>query len=101
MVSLYILNPAHKLRFLSKLILKGSKRILRDISTSSTPTLTPSLDEGAEQTKRTTINVLNLIKTGLDHVPQEGLTRDADYYKDDSEDGFCVFRVESTLFKVA
>lgn len=101
MVSLYVLNPAHKLRFLSKLILKGSKRILKDVSTSSTSSLALPLDGEVKQTKRTKINVLNLIKSNLDHVPQEGLTRDPDYYKDDSEDGFCVFRVESTLFKVA
>ena len=46
------------------------------------------------------INVLDLIKTDLPPVPRGGLTRSAEYYRDESEGGFVVFRVEDTLFKV-
>jgi hypothetical protein len=46
------------------------------------------------------INVLDLIKKDLPPIPRGGLTRSAEYYRDESEGGFVVFRVGDTLFKV-
>ncbi|PPQ68377.1 hypothetical protein CVT24_004797 [Panaeolus cyanescens] len=45
-------------------------------------------------------NPLDLININLPHVPETGLTHDDEYYKDESDTGFCIFRVENTLFKV-
>ncbi|KAF9485785.1 hypothetical protein BDN70DRAFT_458207 [Pholiota conissans] len=102
MVSFYIINPSHKLHFLSRLMLKGSKRILKGINTSSvaTPSIAPSQDEEVKQRKRSKTNASSFIKSDLNSVPLEGFVRDPDYFQEDSEAGFCVFRVENTLFKV-
>src|SRR5436853_95653 len=99
MVNLYIVNPAHKLRFVSRLILRGTKRILRNFTAPSSVSKTPAEVE-VEEERSPKVNVLNLIKTDLRPVPRGGLTRNAEYYRDESEGGFCVFRLEDTLFKV-
>jgi len=58
-------------------------------------------DDVVEPEKRPSkINVLDLIKKDLPPIPPGGLTRSAEYYRDESEGGFVVFRVEDTLFKV-
>ncbi|KAF8885681.1 hypothetical protein CPB84DRAFT_1685331 [Gymnopilus junonius] len=98
MVHLYILNPAHKLHFMSRLFLKGSKRILKQVNASP---INPGISQAQEgPAKRSKVNVLDLIKADLPSVPQSALTRDTNYYKDESGGGFCIFRVENTLFKV-
>ncbi|KJA23295.1 hypothetical protein HYPSUDRAFT_40127 [Hypholoma sublateritium FD-334 SS-4] len=101
MVSLVVLNPAHKLRFLSKLILKGSSRMLKGIDTSVTPFCTPPLaEEFAKPEKFPKTNASPLVKLDLSHIPEGGLTLDTEYYKPDYEGGLCTFRVENTLFRV-
>ncbi|KAF8157976.1 hypothetical protein B0H34DRAFT_706993 [Crassisporium funariophilum] len=96
MVNLYILNPAHKLRFLSKLFLSTSKRAWKDVAP---PTSTLPQDD-VPPTPPPKANVSHLIKSNMRGAPQADLIRDTEYYKDESEGGFCVFRVEDTLFKV-
>ena len=48
------------------------------------------------------LKVFDLVDTNTNsrYVPQGGLFRDVEYYKDEGEAGLCVFRVEDTLFKV-
>ncbi|CAA7262903.1 unnamed protein product [Cyclocybe aegerita] len=94
MVNFYVFNPAQKLRFLSGIIYKGSKRLLRNIRAQQPAT---PVDEQPRPIK---FNIHDLIKTDLRHAAQGVLKRDREFYKDDSESGFCVFRVEDTLFKV-
>ncbi|KAJ3504902.1 hypothetical protein NLJ89_g7701 [Agrocybe chaxingu] len=94
MVNFYVFNPAQKLRFLSGIIYKGSKRLLRN--TRAQQPATPVV----EQPRPPKFNIYNLLKTNLRHAAQGDLKRDREFYKDDSESGFCVFRVEDTLFKV-
>lgn len=98
MASLY---PTSKLRFLSALVLKASRRILKNIS-PQTPRI-PDLDaERSRSQARFNLKVFDLVDTDLRHVhhPQGRLFRDMEYYKDEREAGLCVFRVENTLFKV-
>jgi hypothetical protein len=47
------------------------------------------------------LKVFDLVDTNSRYVPQGGLFRDIEYYKDEREAGLCVFRVEDTLFKVS
>ena len=94
MVHLNIFGPARKLLFVSKLILKASKRILSHAGASSLP-----IPDTSQMTPGT-VNVSHLIEEPVFNVPKEGLIYDREYYKPDSEGGFCIFRVENTLFKV-
>ena len=94
MVHLNVFSPVRKLQFMSKFILRASKRMLKHAGASSLPIpdtshITPS-----------TVNVSYLIKEDLFNGPQEGLAHDIKYYESDSEGGFCIFRAEDTLFKV-
>ena len=101
MVSLVVLNPAHKLRLLSKLILKGSSRMLKGTDTSMTSFCTPPLAEDfSKQKKVSKNNASQLVKSDISHVPEECLSLDTEYYKPESEGGLCTFRVENTLFRV-
>ncbi|KAH9480688.1 hypothetical protein JR316_0007288 [Psilocybe cubensis] len=104
MVHLYVLNPTQKLRFVSRLILKGSKRILKQVNKQDTSSRASSSSSSSvtdvEAKRRQKISIYDLIKDDLPSVPEGGLTRNAKYYMDESEGGFCVFRVENTLFKV-
>ena len=92
MVHLDIFSPARKLFFMSKLILRASKRILPHASGASSL----SIPDTSQVTSR---NISYLIKEDLFNAPQ-GLIHDKKYYEHDSEGGFCIFRVENTLFKV-
>lgn len=95
MVHLNIFRPARKLLFMSKLVFRASKRILKLApGASSLP-----IPDTNQMTPRT-INVSHLIRENLFNAPQEGLIHDKEYYEPDSEGGFCIFRVEHTLFKV-
>ncbi|TFK34739.1 hypothetical protein BDQ12DRAFT_689102 [Crucibulum laeve] len=89
MVQFYIFNPAHKLRVLSTLLYQGSRRLLRSATTPSTVS--------ARSGK---VTISSLINTDLPTLPSGALIHDADFYKSDSDGGFCVFRVENTLFRV-
>ncbi|KAG6841538.1 hypothetical protein C0991_009903 [Blastosporella zonata] len=77
MLQLYVFNPVPKLRLLSGLFFKGSKRILGNFSDSKQ---IASLQEST-------------------CLQEDILARDPDYYSD-SHKGFCSFQVENTLFKV-
>jgi len=94
MVHLNIFSPTRKLRFISQLILRASRRILRHTGGSSLHIPDPS-----HMTPRT-LNVSYLIKTDWFNALQDDLIHDKKYYEPDSEGGFCIFRVENTLFKV-
>ncbi|PPQ78735.1 hypothetical protein CVT25_010738 [Psilocybe cyanescens] len=102
MVHLYVLNPTHKLRFVSRLIVKGSKRILKQVNKqeSSQASSSSSSFTYVEEKRRPKINIYDLIRDDLPSAPEGDLTRNAEYYRDESEGGFCVFRVENTLFKI-
>jgi len=92
MVHLYFFNPLPKLGFLGRLFFRGSKRLLKPADAGR---YTPP----AKSTKSrvpTTPFYDNEIRAKI----SGGVFHDPDYYKDDSEGGFCVFRVENTLFKV-
>jgi hypothetical protein len=82
---------------MSKLLFTASKRILKHAETSSLPIPIPDTSHLTPPT----VNVPHLIKTDLPfNAPQEDLIHDKKYYEPDSEGGFCIFRVENTLFKV-
>ncbi|KAF5377168.1 hypothetical protein D9615_006434 [Tricholomella constricta] len=87
MVQLYVFNPAPKLRLLSTLFFRGSKRILGSVSESTSPLSTQPRSQQCTP----------FIKAPIE-APRE-LVRDADYYAD-SRKGFCAFQVENTLFNV-
>ena len=92
MVHLYFFtNPLHKLGFLGRLFFRRSERLLKpaDAGKSTPPP--------AKSRIPTTPFYDNEIRAA--NFSGE-VFRDPDYYKDDSEGGFCVFRVENTLFKV-
>jgi len=97
MVHFYVLNPAPKLCSITRWLFKGSRRILKQVNASS---VFSGVSQVEEPVKRAKVNILDLIQTGLPQVPQSTLIRDVNYYKEDFEGGFCIFRVESTLFKV-
>ncbi|KDR82930.1 hypothetical protein GALMADRAFT_134458 [Galerina marginata CBS 339.88] len=99
MVHLYVLNPAHKLRFIARHFFKGSKRILKQVNEPSSTSTIPEFPE-VQPPRPPKFNILDFIKADLPLAPHGGLTRDNEYYRDDSEGGFCIFRVENTLFKV-
>lgn len=101
MVNLYIVNPAHKLRFVSRLLFRGAKRIVGNVAVpSKSPPPASKIPDAIEEKRPPKINILDLIKADLPPVPPGGLIRSAEYYRDESEGGFVVFRVEDTLFKV-
>jgi hypothetical protein len=93
MAHLNVFNAARKLLFMSKLILRASKRILKHAPGASSL----SFPDTSQISPRT---VSYPIKEDLFNIPQEGLIHDKKYYEPDSEGGFCIFRVENTLFKV-
>ncbi|KAG6919480.1 hypothetical protein DXG01_005739 [Tephrocybe rancida] len=91
MVHLYVLNPVRKLRLLSGLLYKGSKRILGSVSQLKQIPFTQRPNQQC---------------TPFRHLPldapcsqEDVLVRDPDYYGD-SHKGFCAFQVENTLFNV-
>ncbi|KAG6902963.1 hypothetical protein C0995_008536 [Termitomyces sp. Mi166 len=90
MIHLYLFNPIPKLRLLSSFLFKGSKHILGSVSEPG--------QKGSVQ--------LSLRYTPCCEAPLEAPIskrdepiRDSDYYIN-SRNGFCVFRVENTLFNV-
>ena len=100
MANLYLLNPTSKLRFLSALVLKASRRILKK-NISLQPPRIPDLNAERSQA-RFNLKVFDLVDTDLRHVhhPQGRLFRDMEYYKDETEAGLCVFRMENMLFQL-
>lgn len=100
MVHLDLVSPVHKLRFVTRQAIKGSKRIFKQINKERISKAAPASSTVPHQRQRPKINILDLIKEDFPSAPEGGLIRNAQYYKDDSDGGFCVFRVENTLFKV-
>jgi hypothetical protein len=99
MVNLYVFNPSNKLRFLSAFLQRSSKRIRKNIQSSQQTHRLADLH--AAQSRATfNLKVFDLVDSTARYVPQGGLFRDVEYYKDEREAGLCVFRVEDTLFKV-
>ncbi|KAF8895571.1 hypothetical protein BD779DRAFT_1500288 [Infundibulicybe gibba] len=80
MVQFYVWNPAHKLHVLSAL-LRASKNIFKTVNSRL---WIPRAAKRAQD---------------LSHRPLSPL-RDTKYYLDDTYDGFCIFQVENTLFKI-
>ncbi|KAF9031445.1 hypothetical protein BJ165DRAFT_1358257 [Panaeolus papilionaceus] len=78
------------------MLLKGIKRLFHHGSRPS-PQIS-NLDESEKRRPRP--NPLDLIDVNLPHIPVSGLTHDDEYYKEEFDSGFCIFRVENTLFKV-
>jgi hypothetical protein len=105
MVNLYVFNPSNKLRFLSAFLHKASKRIRKNIQSSQQThrAATLKLADLHPVPSRATFNlkVFDLVDSNSRYIPQRGLFRDVEYYKDEREAGLCVFRVEDTLFKVS
>ncbi|KAM6494474.1 hypothetical protein JOM56_010835 [Amanita muscaria] len=99
MVNIYVYNPSKKLGWLRKLLLEASKRVLKNIHNESAMGLTtaarppkasivfsPTSDHSFEFTKP---------------AKAKGKpVRDPEYYKDESQGGFCIFQVENKLFRV-
>ncbi|KIJ96771.1 hypothetical protein K443DRAFT_106741 [Laccaria amethystina LaAM-08-1] len=90
MVHLLFFNPLHKLGFLGRLFFRGSKRLLKPADAGK---CTPPASKSRVPNTPLYDNEIRAKISGE-------VFRDPDYYKDDSEGGFCVFRVENTLFKV-
>jgi len=102
MVNLYVFNPSNKLRFLTAFLQKSSKRIRKNIQSSQQTHRAAELNLHAGQSRATfNLKVFDLVDSNSRYVPQGGLFRDVEYYKDEREAGLCVFRVEDTLFKVS
>jgi hypothetical protein len=105
MVNLYVFNPSNKLRFLTAFLQRTSKRIRKNIQSSQQTHRAAALklaDIHAVHSRATfNLKVFDLVDSNSRYyVPQGGLFRDVEYYKDEREAGLCVFRVEDTLFKV-
>ena len=95
MVHLNIFSSARRLLFMSKPIPRAFKRILKFAPGASS---LPNIRDTSHITHQ--IANAHLIKNDLFDTPQDGLIHDKKYYEPDSEGGFCIFRVEDTLFKV-
>ncbi|KAG5646902.1 hypothetical protein DXG03_001978 [Asterophora parasitica] len=91
MVHLYVFNPAPKLRLLSTLFVRGSKRILGTVSESTSPL--------SAQSRSQQCTPFSLVPLEAPRLPEGQLVRDPDYYAN-SRKGFCAFLVENTLFNV-
>ena len=105
MLNLYVFNnPSNKLRFLTGFLQRTSKRIRKNIQTSQQTHRAAALklaDIHPDPSRPTfNLKVFDLVDSNSRYIPQGGLFRDIEYYKDDREAGLCVFRVEDTLFKV-
>jgi hypothetical protein len=96
-VNIYIVSPAHKPRLVSKLILQATKHILGN---GAAPSPVSKILDDVREGRPPKVNVLDLIKIDLPPVPRGGLTHNAEYYRNESEGGFVVFRLEDTLLKV-
>ncbi|KAF8060926.1 hypothetical protein FPV67DRAFT_1512144 [Lyophyllum atratum] len=90
MVQFYVFNPAPKLRLLSTLFFRGSKRML---GLGSEPNSMLS-SQPRSQPCTALIKALEAPR-----ILESALIRDPDYYAD-SRKGFCAFQVENTLFNV-
>lgn len=101
MVHLYVFNPARKIRLLTTLLYRGSKRILASVDSASVLTATKPKKASALPFFKI---ALQTARTSSPVVPPSSpsceLIQDIDYYKE-FESGSCIFQVESTLFKVS
>ena len=93
MTHLYLFNPARKIRLLSALLYRGSQRILGTLDSTSRVLGTKPLPKPSKY--------VNLPVHPQPPVDRGQLVRDTDFfYPEEIDCGFCVFRVENTLFKV-
>jgi len=94
MTHLYLLNPARKIRLLSTLLYRGSQRLLGSRLDSTSRVM------GTKPLPKPT-KYVNLPIHPQPPVDRSQLARDADFFcSEEPNDGFCVFQVENTLFKV-
>ncbi|PFH51237.1 hypothetical protein AMATHDRAFT_59534 [Amanita thiersii Skay4041] len=96
MVNVYVFNPTHKLRLLSRLVFQATKRILKNGQID--PTQQRKMNIAYYQCA----DVASFATAASFKSPSSitKLVYDPVYYKDESENGFCVFQVENTLFRV-
>jgi hypothetical protein len=97
MVNLYLFKPAQKFRILSNVLFQTTRRILRNVlHTESAMGL-------AAASRSLKANIAYSATERSLKFSQKTLVkpiRDPEYYKDESQGGFCVFQVENNLFKV-
>ncbi|EAU86319.2 hypothetical protein CC1G_08043 [Coprinopsis cinerea okayama7 len=92
MVQLHIFDPVEKLRHLSRLWSRGSKRrqaLVADHALSTQAILLID-DEASPEINEQAKHV----------VCGRELVRDSEYYKDEAGDGLCIFRAGNVLFRV-
>ncbi|KAK2465419.1 hypothetical protein APHAL10511_002773 [Amanita phalloides] len=99
MVNIYVFKTAQKFQFLSHFLFQTTRRILKNVlradSTMGFAAATRSMK--ANIAYRTSERSLKHPKPPKS---PEKPVRDPEYYKDESQGGFCVFQVENKLFKV-
>lgn len=97
MVNIYF-KPVQKFRILSNFIFQTTRRILRNVlhTESAMGLAAASRAVKANIAYATSERSLKFSQKSL-----EKPVRDPEYYKDESQGGFCVFQVENSLFKVA
>jgi hypothetical protein len=91
MAHLYVINPARKLRLITTLFYRGSRRILGRVDAKPHPST--STGRNANPTSMSKVAPEEKLPAECDTIQDEG------YYKH-SDAGYCVFQVENTLFKV-
>jgi hypothetical protein len=90
MAHFYVINPARKLRLLTTLFYRGSRRILGIVDAKSLPSNT---SKNANSTSMFKVALGEILIRECEPIQDEV------YYKH-SDAGYCVFQVENTLFKV-
>ncbi|KAF8630486.1 hypothetical protein AX15_002881 [Amanita polypyramis BW_CC] len=95
MVNIYLFKPSQKVRFLSKLLFQATRRILKNVQTDSTMGLATAVKVNIAYSPSDFS-----FKSRKSSTVLEKPVRDPEYYKDESQGGFCVFQVENKLFRV-
>jgi hypothetical protein len=98
MVHLYVFNPARKIRMLTTLLYRGSKRILASVDSTSVLTATKPKKASAVPFFKLALQTARAPPVVSSSDLGE-LIQDVEYFKE-SESGTCIFQVENTLFKV-
>ncbi|KAF8625906.1 hypothetical protein AX17_006632 [Amanita inopinata Kibby_2008] len=99
MVNIYVFNPSHKLRFLSKLFYQGTKRILKNVQVDAPAGLPATARPRKANIAYPQGSDFSFELSSTTSALRKPI-RDPDYYKDENQGGFCIFRVENTLFRV-
>ncbi|KIM41611.1 hypothetical protein M413DRAFT_152123 [Hebeloma cylindrosporum] len=74
-VNRYVVDTAQKLRFVPRLILRGTKRFLGNVAGASPAYKTPNVKYLEERPPKVSRDVLDHVKTDILPVPRGGLTR--------------------------